>query len=167
MKNKNRFTDELLATIHKDRILGIRAGKDSTHRVIGTYASDVHTGHSCASWTSSQSRQRRAFRSCMVPVYSTREISTHCVSRKIASAIQARVRVMRCRNNPVNARTNSKFQRDALSATAVSHSALHTVFQYLTARSAVGLNHAHSARRDLRHTRRPCCRKSSRTFDAG
>jgi hypothetical protein len=38
MKNKNRFTDELLATINKDKILGLRAGKDSTHRVIGIWA---------------------------------------------------------------------------------------------------------------------------------
>ena len=29
---------EILATIHKDRILGIRAGTDSTHRVIGIWA---------------------------------------------------------------------------------------------------------------------------------
>jgi len=28
---------EILATIHKDRILGIRAGTDSTHRVIGVW----------------------------------------------------------------------------------------------------------------------------------
>ena len=37
MKPKARFTDEVLATIHKDKILGIRAGIDSDHRVIGIW----------------------------------------------------------------------------------------------------------------------------------
>src|SRR6187431_3213246 len=51
MKNKNRFTDELLATIHKDRILGIRAGKDSTHRVIGIWAVVVEGRVFVRSWS--------------------------------------------------------------------------------------------------------------------
>ena len=38
MKSQSRFPDAILARIHKDRILGIRAGKDSTHRVIGIWA---------------------------------------------------------------------------------------------------------------------------------
>ncbi len=38
MKSQSRFPDYILARIHKDRILGIRAGKDSTHRVIGIWA---------------------------------------------------------------------------------------------------------------------------------
>lgn len=37
MTSKNRFPQDLLATIHKDKILGIRAGMDSTHRVIGLW----------------------------------------------------------------------------------------------------------------------------------
>lgn len=37
MKTKQRFTEDILATIQKDRILGIRAGKDSDHRVIGIW----------------------------------------------------------------------------------------------------------------------------------
>jgi len=38
MKPKNRFTDEILTAIQKDKILGIRAGTDSTHRIIGIWA---------------------------------------------------------------------------------------------------------------------------------
>jgi len=38
MKPKTRFREDILATIHKDRILGIRAGSDSDHRVIGIWA---------------------------------------------------------------------------------------------------------------------------------
>ncbi len=37
IKPKNRFPDDILAIIHKDKILGIRAGRDSTHRVIGIW----------------------------------------------------------------------------------------------------------------------------------
>lgn len=37
MKRKPGFTDEVIATIHKDRIFGIRAGSDSDHRVIGIW----------------------------------------------------------------------------------------------------------------------------------
>ena len=38
MKPKARFTDEVLATIHKDKMLGIRAGLDLEHRIIGIWA---------------------------------------------------------------------------------------------------------------------------------
>ncbi len=38
MKPKSHFTDDVIATINKDRILGIRAGKESHHRVIGIWA---------------------------------------------------------------------------------------------------------------------------------
>lgn len=38
MKPKQRFTDDILATIHKEKILGLRAGKESTHRIIGIWA---------------------------------------------------------------------------------------------------------------------------------
>ena len=37
MKPKSHFKDDIIATIHKDRILGIRAGSDSDHRVIGIW----------------------------------------------------------------------------------------------------------------------------------
>jgi len=38
MKPKTRFREDILATIHKDRILGIRVGSDSDHRVIDIWA---------------------------------------------------------------------------------------------------------------------------------
>ena len=38
MKPKQRFSEEVLTIIHKERILGIRAGSDSTHRIIGIWA---------------------------------------------------------------------------------------------------------------------------------
>jgi hypothetical protein len=38
MKTKKQFSEEILSTIHQDRILGIRAGSDGAHRVIGIWA---------------------------------------------------------------------------------------------------------------------------------
>jgi hypothetical protein len=38
MKPKQHFSEQILATLHKERILGIRAGTDSTHRIIGIWA---------------------------------------------------------------------------------------------------------------------------------
>jgi hypothetical protein len=38
MSSKNRFSNEILAALHKGKIFGIRAGKESTHRVIGVWA---------------------------------------------------------------------------------------------------------------------------------
>ena len=37
MTPKPRFSEEVIANIHKDRILGIRAGSNSHHRVIGIW----------------------------------------------------------------------------------------------------------------------------------
>jgi hypothetical protein len=36
-KVKNRFSAELLVAIQKEKIIGLRAGKESTHRVIGVW----------------------------------------------------------------------------------------------------------------------------------
>lgn len=38
MKVKNGFSRAALESIHREKILGIRAGTDSTHRVIGIWA---------------------------------------------------------------------------------------------------------------------------------
>lgn len=38
MKPKSHFKDDAIATINKDKILGIRAGRDLDHRVIGIWA---------------------------------------------------------------------------------------------------------------------------------
>ena len=51
MKNKNRFTDDILAAIHKDKILGIRAGTGSTHRVTGIWAVVVEGRVLVRSWS--------------------------------------------------------------------------------------------------------------------
>jgi hypothetical protein len=51
MVSKNRFPQELLATIHKDKILGIRAGKDSTHRIIGLWVVVVQGRVFVRSWS--------------------------------------------------------------------------------------------------------------------
>ena len=37
MKSTNCFADAVLAAIHKERILGVRAGSDTAHRVIGIW----------------------------------------------------------------------------------------------------------------------------------
>ena len=37
MKPKPHFSEEVIATIHKDRIIGVRAGSNSDHRVIGIW----------------------------------------------------------------------------------------------------------------------------------
>lgn len=47
----NRFPDELLAAIHKDKILGIRAGRNSTHRVIGVWMVVVERRVFIRSWS--------------------------------------------------------------------------------------------------------------------
>jgi hypothetical protein len=51
MKTKNRFPPDLLAAIHKEKILGIRAGKESTHRVIGIWAVVVEGRVFVRSWS--------------------------------------------------------------------------------------------------------------------
>ena len=51
MKSKNRFPDDLLAAIRKEKILGIRAGRESTHRVIGIWAVVVEGRVFVRSWS--------------------------------------------------------------------------------------------------------------------
>jgi len=38
IKAKNRFEPQVLERIRKEKIIGIRAGTESTHRVIGIWA---------------------------------------------------------------------------------------------------------------------------------
>ncbi len=38
MKLKNRFPDDIIEKVRKERILGIRAGSDSAHKIIGIWA---------------------------------------------------------------------------------------------------------------------------------
>lgn len=50
MKTRKRFSDDVLATIRKDKILGIRAGKEP-HRVIGIWAVVVEGRVFVRSWS--------------------------------------------------------------------------------------------------------------------
>ncbi|HUE99932.1 MAG TPA: DUF2255 family protein [Anaerolineales bacterium] len=51
MKPRNRFANEILETVQKEKILGIRAGKESTHRVIGIWAVVVEGRVFVRSWS--------------------------------------------------------------------------------------------------------------------
>lgn len=51
MKRKNRFPDEILESIRKEKIIGIRAGGNSTHRVIGIWAVVVERRVFVRSWS--------------------------------------------------------------------------------------------------------------------
>src|SRR5574341_655403 len=51
MKPRKQFSEEVLSTIHRDRILGIRAGTDTDHRVIGIWAVVVDGRVFVRSWS--------------------------------------------------------------------------------------------------------------------
>jgi hypothetical protein len=51
MRSKNRFPQDILAVIKKDKIFGIRAGKESGHRVIGVWAVVVEGRVFIRSWS--------------------------------------------------------------------------------------------------------------------
>lgn len=51
MKSNIHLPDEILATIQKEKILGMRAGTDSTHRVIGIWAVVVEGRVFVRSWS--------------------------------------------------------------------------------------------------------------------
>jgi hypothetical protein len=51
MKTRNRFSDDILAAINQENILGIRAGQDSTHRVIGIWVVVVEKRVFVRSWS--------------------------------------------------------------------------------------------------------------------
>lgn len=51
MKSRNRFPDEVLESIRKEKIIGIRAGSDSPHRVIGIWAVVVEGRVFVRSWS--------------------------------------------------------------------------------------------------------------------
>lgn len=51
MTSRNRFPDEVLESIRKEKIIGIRAGSDSTHRVIGIWVVVVERRVFVRSWS--------------------------------------------------------------------------------------------------------------------
>lgn len=61
MPSKNRFPVEILESIRKDKIIGIRAGGDSTHRVIGIWAVVVEGRVFVRSWSMKPRSWWRAF----------------------------------------------------------------------------------------------------------
>ena len=60
-KPKKNFPDDVLAAIRKEKILGIRAGKDSTHRVIGVWMVVVEGRLFVRSWSMKPRSWWRAF----------------------------------------------------------------------------------------------------------
>jgi hypothetical protein len=51
MVSRNRFADEVVAAIRKEKIIGIRAGGESTHRVIGLWFAVVEGRVFVRSWS--------------------------------------------------------------------------------------------------------------------
>ena len=51
MGSQKRFSGDILAAIQKDKIFGIRAGRDSTHRVVGIWAVVVEGRVFVRSWS--------------------------------------------------------------------------------------------------------------------
>src|SRR5512145_330570 len=51
MGSSVRFPQEIIATVHKEKILGMRAGRDSTHRVTGIWAVVVERRIFVRSWS--------------------------------------------------------------------------------------------------------------------
>src|ERR1044071_6023930 len=61
MKTKNRFSDDSLSMIRKEKILGIRAGRESAHRVIGIWVVVVEGRVFVRSWSMKPSSWWRTF----------------------------------------------------------------------------------------------------------
>lgn len=51
MKPETRFPDDLLTALRRDKVLGIRAGIDSTHRIIGIWVVVVERRIFVRSWS--------------------------------------------------------------------------------------------------------------------
>ncbi len=60
-KTKNRFSTEMLDTLRKKKIIGIRAGKESTHRVIGVWVVVIDGRAFIRSWSMKPRSWWRAF----------------------------------------------------------------------------------------------------------
>ena len=61
MPAKTRFPDDILAVMKKEKIMGIRAGTDSTHRVIGVWMVVVEGRVFIRSWSMKPRSWWRAF----------------------------------------------------------------------------------------------------------
>lgn len=61
MSTRKRFPDDLLAALRKEKIIGIRAGRESNHRVIGLWAVVVERRVFVRSWSMKPRSWWRAF----------------------------------------------------------------------------------------------------------
>ena len=61
MKPETRFPEDVLTTLHKEKILGIRAGTNSSHRVIGIWVLVVEGRVFVRSWSMSPRSWWRTF----------------------------------------------------------------------------------------------------------
>jgi hypothetical protein len=61
MTVKKRFPDDILAQLQKDKIIGIRAGSDSSHKVIGVWMVVVEGRIFVRSWSMSPRSWWRTF----------------------------------------------------------------------------------------------------------
>jgi hypothetical protein len=61
MTVKKRFPDDILAQLQKDKIIGIRAGRDSSHKVIGVWMVVVEGRIFIRSWSMSPRSWWRTF----------------------------------------------------------------------------------------------------------
>jgi hypothetical protein len=61
MKSKKRFPDDILAVLRREKIFGIRAGSESTHRVIGIWAVVVEGRVFVRSWKRKAGGWHRTF----------------------------------------------------------------------------------------------------------
>jgi hypothetical protein len=61
MKPKSRFVTDILDDINKEKILGIRAGRDSKHRIIGVWVVVVEGRVFVRSWSLSLRSWWRTF----------------------------------------------------------------------------------------------------------
>ena len=84
MSRKASFTDETLATLRREKILGIRAGRDSTHRVIGIWVVVVEGRVFVRSWSMKPRSWWRTFLEDPhgIIVIGTQEISIRAVQTR-------------------------------------------------------------------------------------
>jgi hypothetical protein len=66
IRAKNRFPEDVLASLRKEKIFGLRAGKESTHRVIGVWAVVVEGRVFIRSWSM---KPRSWWRTCLEDPY--------------------------------------------------------------------------------------------------
>ncbi len=84
MSKKNNFTDEILTTLRREKILGIRAGRDASHRVIGIWVVVVEGRVFVRSWSMKPRSWWRTFLEDPhgIIVIGTQEIPIHAVQTR-------------------------------------------------------------------------------------